>query len=83
MSAKQVANQIINKKVDTYKILPAQLILEIIKLTAKEDIDRDELRKIVKEVLEKSPKIHNDYKAGKKNVLQFAIGQVLTTVGKK
>ncbi len=83
LSAKQVANQIINKKVDTYKILPAQLILEIIKLTAKEDIDRDELRKIVKEVLEKNPKIRNDYKAGKKNVLQFAIGQVLSTVGKK
>ncbi len=83
LSAKQVANQIINKKTEIDKILPAQLILEIIKLTVKEDIDKDKLRKIVKEVLEKNPKIRNDYKAGKKNVLQFAIGAAMSMVGKK
>lgn len=83
LSAKQIANQIINKKIDIDEILPAQLILEIIKSSAREDIDKDELRKIVKKVLEKNPKISDDYKAGKKNVLQFAIGQTLSMIGKK
>jgi len=39
--------------------------------------DDSELEKIIKEVIEKNPKVVADYKSGKTNALQFLAGQVM------
>jgi aspartyl-tRNA(Asn)/glutamyl-tRNA(Gln) amidotransferase subunit B len=39
--------------------------------------DDGELEKIIKEVIEKNPKVVADFKAGKQNALQFLAGQVM------
>ncbi len=39
--------------------------------------DDGELEKIVREVIEKNPKVVADFKAGKQNAMQFLVGQVM------
>jgi len=52
MSPKQIANTIINKKIDINDILPADLVKTIISATQTTTIDEEELEKVVKKVLE-------------------------------
>jgi aspartyl-tRNA(Asn)/glutamyl-tRNA(Gln) amidotransferase subunit B len=40
--------------------------------------DDGELEKIIKEVIEKNPKVILDFKAGKQNAMQFLVGQVMS-----
>jgi len=83
LTPKQIANYIINKKVDTENILPAKLIQNILSSNKVGDINEEELKTIIKKVLSDNPKIGNDYKKGKDNVIQFAIGQVMYVIRKK
>lgn len=83
LTAKQIANYIINKKVDIENILPATLVEEILTTSKVEDVSSEELIKIIKEVLDKNPKIGEDFKKGNENVIQFAIGQVMYILKKK
>ncbi len=83
VTAKQIANNIINKKVDIGNIVPAKLIENILQSEKKEDINADELRNIVRKVLKDNPGIKEDYKKGKDSVIQFAIGQVMYILKKK
>ena len=41
--------------------------------------DDSELEKIIKEVIEKNPKVVADFKAGKQNAMQFLAGQVMAS----
>ncbi len=83
LTPKQIANYMINKKISAKDIVPAQLIEEILENTKTEDIDTDELRKIIQEVLAKHPQIRTEYAAGKENILQFAVGQVMYILKRK
>jgi len=84
ISAQGVANYIINnKKMDVSNTTPAGLVMEIIKLNKKEDMNEDELKSVVKKVLHDHPQISEDYKKGKTASVQFAIGQVMYIVRKK
>ena len=83
ISAKQIANFIINRKTDIHETLPAKLIEDIKNATTVSDVNEDELRKVVKEVLSKNPKIKEDYDKGKTNSVQFALGQVMYIIKKK
>jgi aspartyl-tRNA(Asn)/glutamyl-tRNA(Gln) amidotransferase subunit B len=83
LTPKQIANYIINKKVNTSEILPAKLIEEIIAATKTEDIDTNELKTIIKEVLAKHPQIKTEYANGKENIVQFAVGQVMYILKRK
>jgi aspartyl-tRNA(Asn)/glutamyl-tRNA(Gln) amidotransferase subunit B len=83
LTAKQIANHIIHKKINYEEFLPAKLIEEILKETTKETLPDEDLLKIVQEVLRENPKIKEDYNKGKETVLQFAIGQVMYKVKKK
>lgn len=80
---KQVANYIINKKINIDDVFPAKLIEEILNASKTDEIDEDELKKVIQKVLKSNPKIADDYKKGKTNALQFAIGQVMYIVKKK
>jgi aspartyl-tRNA(Asn)/glutamyl-tRNA(Gln) amidotransferase subunit B len=73
---KQIANVIINKKINIESISPTKLIEEIITMAKMNQIEGDELQKIVKNVLEKNQKAVFDYKKGKIAVVGFLIGKV-------
>jgi len=83
LTPKQIANHIINKKIDINNTLPAKLIEEILTTGKTEIIDEKELKSIIKKILKDNPKIAADYKQGKDSVIQFAIGQVMYIIRKK
>ena len=77
VTPKQIANTIINKKVDIDNTLPAKLIEEIIKGTKKTNINEEYLNKIIDKVLSENQKAVEDYKKGKRTVIMFLVGQVM------
>ncbi len=83
LTPKQIANFIINKKIDVNIILPAKLVEEVIKSDKTEEINPEELRKTIKKVLTENPKIKDDFNKGRDSVIQFAIGQVMYILRKK
>lgn len=80
---KNIANWIINKKINTDESLPAELIQTIINSRQKTTIDEEELNKIVTEVLQENPKAVEDFKSGKREALMFLLGQTMRKLGKK
>ena len=80
---KQIANLIINKKINTDEVLPARLVEEIISSGKTEELNVDELRSIIKKILTENPQIAKDFAKGKTSVVQFAIGQVMYIIKKK
>ena len=83
VTPKQIANMIINKKVDIQDTVPAALI-ELIKAeTAFEAVDDTILQNIIAEVIKEQGKAVAEYKAGKENVIMFLLGQVMRKIGKK
>lgn len=80
---KMIANWIINKKVDTKKTSPQDLIKQIANATQTVAIDENELESVIKMILEENPKAVVDYKSGKETVIMFLLGQVMRKIGKK
>ncbi|MBI4089136.1 MAG: Asp-tRNA(Asn)/Glu-tRNA(Gln) amidotransferase subunit GatB [Candidatus Levybacteria bacterium] len=76
VSPKQIANILINKKVDFKNILPAKLIKGIVFSIKIDFVDKSKLRKIIQNVLLKNQKAVNDYKNGKIQAIGFLIGKV-------
>jgi aspartyl-tRNA(Asn)/glutamyl-tRNA(Gln) amidotransferase subunit B len=83
VSAKQIANTIINKKVSIDTILPATLITDIRKATQTLVIGEEKLKTIINEVLAENEKAVVDYKSGKETVIMFLVGQVMRKAGAK
>ncbi|MEK9178177.1 MAG: Asp-tRNA(Asn)/Glu-tRNA(Gln) amidotransferase subunit GatB [Patescibacteria group bacterium] len=77
VSPKQIANLIINKKIDIDKVSSEELINQIISLQGQQLITDEELEKIIEKVLEENKKAIEDFKKGKEGVIMFLIGQVL------
>src|SRR3989338_31403 len=75
VTAKQIANTIINQKIDIEKILPAKLVQDIITRTSRVQFDPKELERITEMVIENNQKAVADFKNGKKESLGFLIGQ--------
>lgn len=72
-----VANVLINKKVDIAKILPAKLIEIIRQGSTRYTLQANELEKIVLQVIKQFPSAVRDYKNGQVNALQFLVGQAM------
>ncbi|HSA84112.1 MAG TPA: hypothetical protein VLF20_04470, partial [Patescibacteria group bacterium] len=83
LTAKHVANWIINKKVTIDAILPATLIKELIAATQTVDVDENELAGFITDVIKENEKAVADYKSGKETVIMFLVGMVMRKVGKK
>src|SRR3990167_83352 len=77
ISAKPIANVIINDKPDIEKTLPADLVSQIYRKTQTAYISDDEFEKIVKKVIEENKKAVQDYKNGKDAALQVLVGAVM------
>ncbi len=77
VTPKQIANILINKKIDIEKVLPAKLIEQIINTAKKTNINEEELEKVIEGVLKENQKATEDYKKGKETVIMFLVGQVM------
>lgn len=82
-SPKQIANYIINKKVDFKKMTPSQLVHTIQSSLVLSTVSDDEIKNVIKIILKDNPGISEDYAKGKENVIQFAIGQVMYRIKKR
>ncbi|OGH06052.1 MAG: hypothetical protein A2W22_03975 [Candidatus Levybacteria bacterium RBG_16_35_11] len=82
INPKQIANYIINKKVDPINFEPAKIIDEILK-GKTEEINESELDNILDKVIMDNTKAVEDFKAGKEQALMFLIGQVIKMAGRK
>ncbi len=83
ITAKKIANTIINKKIDIDNVLPASLIKVIVSTGQTVQIDEKEMEKIITEVLMKNDKAVSEYINGKENALMFLLGQVMKKFEKK
>ena len=83
LTAKQIANAIINKKINIQDVLPASLIKQIIEENKVEEISSEDLIEIISQVLSENEKAVSEYKAGKEPALQFLLGQTMRKIGKK
>jgi aspartyl-tRNA(Asn)/glutamyl-tRNA(Gln) amidotransferase subunit B len=71
-----IANWIINRRIDINSVLPAQLIIQLKTSQRSSQIDEEELEKIVRRVLQENPKALEEYRKGKLGVIGFLIGSV-------
>ena len=76
LSAKIIADLIVNKKLNEEFPEPAGLVKKIVELTRKVYVSEKEAEKAVSLVLKEHPKAQEDYKKGKVEVVGFLIGQV-------
>jgi len=77
ISAKELANVIINKRVDIEKLLPAELVQVLVKRKVVPKIADKKLNQVIKQVLQKNKKAVEDYKKGKLGVVEFLVGQIM------
>ncbi len=83
VTAKQIANAIINKKID-YSSTPAEKVVSDIAESSKvETLDESELQAIIDNVISENEKAVADYKSGKESVIMFLVGQCMRTIGRK
>ncbi len=76
ISGSQIANYIINRKIDP-TASPEQIVDDIAQKTTGIISDETELEKVASEVIEKNPRAVLDYKKGKEAALQVLIGAVM------
>ncbi|MDP3940751.1 MAG: Asp-tRNA(Asn)/Glu-tRNA(Gln) amidotransferase subunit GatB [bacterium] len=77
VTPKQIANTLINKKVDPSSSEPASIVKQIVQSGQVTSIKEEELEKIVTDVLESNQKAVGDYKSGKETAIMFLVGQVM------
>lgn len=82
ITAKNIANTIINKKNDDM-VEPETFVMGIKAQSATVHVDENELEKVVSEVIEENGKAVQEYKNGKEQALMFLLGQVMKKIGKK
>lgn len=80
---KTIANQIINRKINTLEILPATLIKSIISASTYAKIDNIKIEEAVRRVIKENQQAASDLKAGKQQALQFLIGKTLAELKEK
>jgi len=74
----QIANWIINKKINIETINPKKLIETIVKSKQMFEINDKDLELIINEVLKENPKAIEDYKKGKTMVISFLLGKIVS-----
>jgi len=72
----EIANAIINKKVDSETLDPDQIIKLLATKKSAISLTESNLKKMIEQVLADNPKPVADYKGGKTPVLEYLIGQV-------
>ncbi len=73
---KEIANVIINKKVDIKKYPPKEFVDRLVMQKKRTKISDQKLAKIINEVIKENSQAVTDFKKGKTTVVEFLIGQV-------
>ena len=82
VSAKQIANALINKRV-TSGVNPEEVISTILSFSQVATIDEGELERVIQEVITEQEKPVLDYKSGKEPVIMFLVGCVMRKLSVK
>lgn len=77
---KEIANWIINKKVDIQNTVPGELIKQLLQTKSTSQVNRSELEEIIDKVLRENPQAVADYKNGRKAAIGLLIGAVLKII---
>jgi len=77
LSVKNIANMIINKRVNIQKISPEKLVEILIKKQAQPTLSQPKLKQLVIKVIKENSKPVEEFKKGKLTVIEFLIGQVM------
>lgn len=77
LAVKDVANWIVNKKIDMQTVQFDKIVTDVIAAKVKVAIDPAVLEKAISSVITANEKAAADYKAGKVGVIMFLVGQVM------
>jgi aspartyl-tRNA(Asn)/glutamyl-tRNA(Gln) amidotransferase subunit B len=83
LSPKEIANVVINQKIDIAKVTPQALVEDIVNKKQSVVSDESVIEQHVTEVISENPALVEQYKAGKVAVLQALIGMVMRKSGGK
>lgn len=83
ITPRELANVIINQKLDTTSFEPAEIVKMVVEGKKKDKLNPDVLTSLISDVLSENPKAVEDFKAGKENIIMFLLGQVMRKAGKK
>ncbi len=77
ISAKKIANWLINKRPDIETVLPVQFIEEIRNAVTVVELSSEEITGAINSVIETKKQAVEDYRNGKEQALMFLLGQVI------
>lgn len=77
VSAKDIANWLLNKKIDITKISPEELVRQISAGKTKVSVDPKKLEEVINQVIQNNPGPVAQYKNGKVGVIMFFVGMVM------
>lgn len=77
VSAKTIANWLLNKNVDIEKVSPKELVEQIKQAKQIVQMDETQLSQILEHVITANAKAVTDYKSGKTGVIMFLVGMVM------
>ncbi len=77
LTAKVIANWILNKNIDIHKVSPEELLKSISTAKTVIAVDENELKEIVTKVVAENNKATSDYKSGKVGAIMFLVGMVM------
>lgn len=77
LTAKEIANWIINKKPDINKISAEELVKTITRSQQIFEISDEDLEKIIAKIILENPEAVSNYQAGKTQIMSFFLGQVI------
>jgi aspartyl-tRNA(Asn)/glutamyl-tRNA(Gln) amidotransferase subunit B len=83
IKAQEVANIIVNKKVDIASVTPQQLVEQLLAQKSSVISDEGQIGQWVDEVISENPQLVETYKSGKVTVIGALIGNVMRKAGGK
>lgn len=83
ISPKQLANYIINKKIDINSTDITLLVQQTKQSNQTVVVDEDKLNKVIDDIIKNNKKAVSDYKNGKEIVIMYLVGQVMKEIKQK
>lgn len=83
ITPKQIANRIINQKLDLKSISATQLIANLESNSKVQVLENSELQRVVNLVINDNEKAVQDFKSGKESAIMFLVGQCMRLIGRK
>jgi aspartyl-tRNA(Asn)/glutamyl-tRNA(Gln) amidotransferase subunit B len=76
LSPKEIANLIVNKRIEIEKLSPSELVNRLSKKKIAIEMSEKEVGRIINEVIKENQRAVEDYRKGKASAIEFLVGQV-------